>query len=222
MIPHKTLRIAIVEDHVLVREGLVDFLGEQPAFVIAYAGARTAEVLALPVAPDLLLLDLDLDGTSASVDDAATLVTRGCKVLVVSALGSPKKVREMLRAGVAGLVPKRESTETMLAAIKVVIGGGHWTPPDLAAILANDDDVVRPELTVMERRALVLYASGLKLASVARRLEISPYTAKEYIDRVRQKYVSAGRPAPTKTDLYREAVRDGHIPEAREPRTNEQ
>ena len=62
-----------------------------------------------------------------------------------------------------------------------------------------------------EQRVLMLYASGLKMAAVARTLHISPYTAKEYIDRVRTKYANAGRPASTKLDLHREAVRDGYV-----------
>ena len=79
------------------------------------------------------------------------------------------------------------------------------------AILANDPTTDRPELTDQEQRVLMLYASGLKMAAVARTLHISPYTAKEYIDRVRTKYANAGRPASTKLDLHREAVRDGYV-----------
>lgn len=72
-------------------------------------------------------------------------------------------------------------------------------------------DVPKPRLSDRERHVLMLYVSGLKLASVARRLDISPHTAKEYLDRVRGKYLAVGRPAPTKVDLHREAIRDGFV-----------
>lgn len=70
-------------------------------------------------------------------------------------------------------------------------------------------ELARPRLSDRERSVLVMYVSGLKMTSVARRLDISPHTAKEYLDRVRGKYVAVGRPAPTKVDLHREAMRDG-------------
>jgi DNA-binding CsgD family transcriptional regulator len=66
-----------------------------------------------------------------------------------------------------------------------------------------------PDLSPRERDALRLYASGLKLAAVARRMDISPHTVKEYLDRVRMKYQQVGRPARTRTELYAEARRDG-------------
>lgn len=72
-------------------------------------------------------------------------------------------------------------------------------------------ELPKPRLSDRERNVLVLYVSGLKMTSVARRLDISPHTAKEYVDRVRGKYVAVGRPAPTKVDLHREAMRDGLI-----------
>lgn len=59
---------------------------------------------------------------------------------------------------------------------------------------------------------LVLYASGLKLDAVARQLGIKTATVREYLERIRAKYDAAGRFAPTKTDLYKQAVRDGLVP----------
>lgn len=79
------------------------------------------------------------------------------------------------------------------------------------AHLPQQRELARPRLSDRERNVLVLYVSGLKMTSVARRLDISPHTAKEYLDRARGKYVAVGRPAPTKVDLHREAMRDGLI-----------
>jgi len=59
---------------------------------------------------------------------------------------------------------------------------------------------------------LRLYATGLPIKSVARRLGIGEETAKQYVRRVREKYAQANRAAPTKVDLYHRAVEDGHLP----------
>ena len=61
---------------------------------------------------------------------------------------------------------------------------------------------------------LSLYRSGLPLRMVAERLAVAPSTVREYLDRIRAKYVEAGRPAPTKVDLLRRAVEDGVVIDA--------
>ena len=206
-----SVAVAVVEDHVLVRDGVVQALSSRPQFDLAYCGDSLAEVLALESAPDLVILDLDLNGKPANAADARLLIERGSVVLVVSACGVPSQIRDMVRAGVHGFVPKQEPVFTMFEAIDAVLAGEPWTPSELAAILANDVSDDRPILTEQEQRVLVLYSSGLKLASVARRLDISPHTAKEHIDRIRDKYEEMGSRPKTKTDLYREAVRAGLV-----------
>lgn len=203
--------IAIVDDHALVRDGLVGTLKRRDDVAVVYLGDSTEEVLELDPAPDVVLLDLDLAGDAASPEDAMAMIERGSRVLVVSALGSPSLIRDMVRAGVSGFVPKRDTADSLLEAIAAVLNGEHWTPPDLAAILANDHAATRPKLSARERRVLVLYASGLKMAAVARQLDISVHSAKTYLDRVRAKYAASGLSAGTKTELYKAAVRDGLI-----------
>lgn len=195
-----------------MRDGVVRALGHRTDLAVVYAGSRPAEVLDLERPPDVVLLDLDLEDGSASTDEAAALIARGSRILVVSALAEPAVVRAMLGVGVSGLVSKREPSRTLLQAVDAVLAGDRWTQPDLAAILASDPDPERPALTETERRVLTLYASGHKLVSVASRLGMSPHTAKEHVDRVRMKYEKAGRPAATKTDLYRRAVQDRMLP----------
>ncbi len=203
--------IAIIDDHALVRDGLVGTLNRRDDVRVVYLGDSTRDVLALDPAPEIVLLDLDLSGDAASPDDAAAMIERGSRVLVVSALGSPSLIRDMMRAGVSGFVPKRDTADSLLQAIDAVLNGEHWTSPDLAAILANDHAATRPKLSARERRVLVLYASGLKMAAVARQLNISVHSAKTYLDRVRAKYAASGLAAGTKTELYQAAVRDGLI-----------
>jgi two-component system, NarL family, nitrate/nitrite response regulator NarL len=66
-----------------------------------------------------------------------------------------------------------------------------------------------PRLSVQETAVLVGYASGLKLDAVARRAGIRPSTARQYLNRVKQKYLDADRPARTKLELAERAREDG-------------
>ena len=200
---------AIVEDHVLVRESLAQLLTGRCGVHVVAATADLAEVATLVPPPELVLLDLNLGGRSADPAAVEGLVGRGCQVLVVSAMESPRQVAAMLAAGVAGFVAKQDSTEELVAAVLAVVGGQRWTSPELAAVLAADRS--RPALSGQEEQALLLYASGLKMAAVARRMGVSYETAKSYLDRVRDKYAALGRDVRTKTELYAAAVEDGYV-----------
>jgi DNA-binding NarL/FixJ family response regulator len=203
--------VAVIDDHALVRQGLVRALAADPTLTVVHDGDDPSALLGLATPPALVLLDLDLDGTPVTADVVRRLVERGSDILVVSALGDPRTIRALLAAGVAGFVSKRESTDALLEAVAAVLRGESWTTPELAAVLAGDDAPDRPSLSPQEHRALVLYASGLTLDSVARRMGVRPGTVREYLARVRTKYASTGRPVRTKTDLYREALRDGYL-----------
>ena len=81
-----------------------------------------------------------------------------------------------------------------------------------ASAIDADRDFARAQLGRREREILHLYASGLPLKLAAQQLGIGYSTAREYLDRIRAKYVEVGRPAPTKVDLLRRAVEDGILP----------
>lgn len=209
--------VAVIDDHALVRQGLVRALEADPALTVVHDGDDPSALLDLGTPPALVLLDLDLDGTPVSADVVRDLVERGSDILVVSALGDARTIRALLAAGVAGFVSKRETTDALLEAVAAVLRGESWTTPELAGVLAGDDAPDRPSLSPQEHRALVLYASGLTLDSVARRMDVRPGTVREYLARVRTKYASSGRPVRTKTDLYREALRDGYLEPPTDP-----
>ena len=115
---------------------------------------------------------------------------------MLAASDKPLPVRAAMRAGALGYVLKDEKTSEVRAAIKAVAEGTDWISPRLAYILAADDAPDRPALSPQETRALQLYATGMPLKSVARRMAISEETVKQYVSRVREKYARAGRSAP--------------------------
>jgi DNA-binding NarL/FixJ family response regulator len=221
------ITVAAVDDHPIVRDGLAGWLlaetaaaPETPAARDTGAAPETGAQAAAQTAPghdppvitvigtaptvdalldgpgrsaQVVLLDLDLrDGTTVEGNVAAVLAA-GPAVLVLAASDKPRSVRAAMRAGALGYVLKSEEPATVRAAITAVA-------PD------------RPVLSPQEERALRLYATGMPMKSVARRMSLSEETAKQYVGRVREKYARAGRAAPTKIELYHRAVEDGYLP----------
>jgi DNA-binding NarL/FixJ family response regulator len=160
----------------------------------------------------VVLLDLDLGDGTTPEGNVAAIRAAGPEILVLSASDRPVAVRAAMRAGARGYALKNEQADQIRSAIRAVAAGRDWISPRLAYIFATDDDAGRPTLSYQERRALQLYATGLPLKSVAKKMAISEETVKQYLGRVRQKYTLAGRAAPTKLELYHRAVEDGHLP----------
>lgn len=206
------LRVGIVDDHELVREGLKSLLLQDGVggVVVAYCGDDPAACAAAGV--DVALLDVDLGPDAAPVDEATeVIVAAGAGVLLVSAFEDARSIRRGLGAGALGFVPKRVSFEVLEQALQTVAGQELYLSVDLAAILAAA--VETPDLSPRELDALRLYAAGLSMTAVGRKMGISPHTAKEYLDRVRAKYAAVGRTARTRTELYAAARTDGLLPD---------
>jgi DNA-binding NarL/FixJ family response regulator len=204
--------VVILDDHALFHQGLVAWLGaNEPSIEVAYSGEDVAAALAAGGSADVVLLDLDLGPHAPPLADlVGQFRAAGCRVLIVSALGSPRVVRQGLAAGALGYMSKREDPESLLTAIRRVASGEGFLTPEMAAILAEAPEDV-PNLSIQELTALRLYASGMKLDSVARRMNVSPATAKEYLDRVRAKYAQAHRSVRSKSDMHRAAIEDGFL-----------
>jgi len=206
--------VAVVDDHPIILDGITRWVTVPDSGIRVVATAATVDaVLAGPGRhAHVVLLDLDLgDGTTAE-RNVATIRAVGPAVLVLSASDLPAAVRDAIRAGARGYVLKNEEAAELRSAILAVAAGKDWVSPRLAYIFATDDAPDRPALSVQETRTLRLYATGMPIKSVARRLSISEETAKQYVRRVREKYAQANRAAPTKLDLYYRAVEDGHLP----------
>lgn len=206
--------VAAVDDHPIVLDGVAGWVaaGESGIRVVGTAATVGALLAGPGRGAHVVLLDLDLgDGTTVERNVAAILAA-GPAVLVLAASDKPLAVRAAIRAGALGYAVKSEATSQVREAIKAVAAGEDWISPRLAYIFATDDASDRPVLSPQEARALRLYATGMAMKSVARRMTISEETVKQYVGRVREKYARAGRAAPTKLELYHRAVEDGYLP----------
>lgn len=208
--------IAIVDDHEAVRLGLRAACLDAGYDVVA----DTADVPGLlarfrdPAVPPprVVLLDLSLGDGSSVTDNVRAVLASGSHVLVHSIADRVAAVREALAAGAAGVIPKSSPMSAVIAAIATVARGDVLNNVEWASAIEADHEFAKAQLGNRERDVLHLYASGLPLKLVAERLGIAHSTAREYLDRIRAKYVEVGRPAPTKVDLLRRAVEDGILP----------
>lgn len=203
----------IIEDHPIVRAAIESrLISKYPKAKILYSGQSISDAISelKETSANCVILDLDLGDIRSPIQNTIDLVECGLPILVVSALADPAIVRSSLIAGALGFVSKNAEPEEFLECVDLTLKGEQSTSRDLAAILYQDELSVK--LSEREREAMVLYASGLKLEAVARKMNVKIGTASEYIKRVREKYSKAGNPVSTKTDLYKQAVQEGLLP----------
>jgi DNA-binding NarL/FixJ family response regulator len=206
--------VAAVDDHPIVLDGIADWVTDTVSGIRVVAVASSVAALLAGPGRDahVVLLDLDLGNGTTVERNVAEIIVAGPAVLVLAASDKPVSVRAAMRAGAVGYVLKNEQAAQVREAIRAAVTGKDWISPRLAYIFATDDAPDRPELSPQETRALRLYATGMPMKAVARRMNISEETTKQYVGRVREKYARSGRAAPTKLDLYYRAVEDGHLP----------
>lgn len=178
------IRILVVDDHPVVREGLVAILEDQPDFEVAGAAgsAEDAVAMARRSPPDLVLLDLELPGMDgiqaiAALRDAAP----AAPVLVFTAYDTDERVLSAVRAGARGYLLKGAPAADLARAIRAVHQGGSYLEPRVAdRVLA---EVRRPRaasqaLSGREREVLTLAAAGRSNKQIARALGITERTVK--------------------------------------------
>lgn len=207
------VRVAVVDDHESVRLGLKAAFADEGYEVVEVASNVDELITALAGREvDVVVLDLSLGDGSSVTDNVKRVQAAGAAVLVHSIADRVGLVREALAAGAAGVIPKSSATKTVIAAAATVARGEVLNNLEWATAIDADRDFAKAQLGRREREILHLYASGLPLKLAAEQLGIGYSTAREYLDRIRVKYVEVGRPAPTKVDLLRRAVEDGILP----------
>ena len=211
--PQAHLRVALVDDHEIVRVGIAELIALQPTIDVVASVSTVAELFALDVSPDLVVLDLRLADGSTPGDNVAAIRERGHRTLVLTGGDDPRLVRSAARAGVLGVVRKAAPASEIVDALLRAGSGETIATTDWAAALDADVELVDAKLSAREREILALYASGEKAQSVAYKTGLSRDTVANYISRIRVKYANVGRPAHTKVDLHRRAIEDGLMPD---------
>ncbi len=207
------MNVILLEDHPLYREGLKNFIREEfPQVKFQYEGADVHEArTACEIGPiSIAVVDLHLGEGRTPSEIVSLFTARKVPVLVISALSNYESVKSAFSMGAKGFVSKDSAVEEIKKAIKAIATGQEWVSPVLSQSISFTSKI-SDELSAQERKALVLYASGLKLDAVARRMNVAPSTVKQYIERAKLKYRMAGKPIRTKTDMYRTLRDEGLV-----------
>lgn len=208
----RPLRIGVVEDHESVVLGLSTLLADQSDLLLVASAPTVDELLAITSDLDLAILDLRLRDGSSPTGNVQRLSAAGIGVLVFTGGEDPYLVRLAAAAGVLGVVRKSEPNDVVVQAIRGAAAGDAVITTDWATAVDSDPDLSIVGLSPQQLRVLELYASGETTNRVARLTGLAAPTVTEYLGRIRTKYAEAGRPAPSKTELYKRAVEDGHLP----------
>jgi DNA-binding NarL/FixJ family response regulator len=180
----------VVDDHPIVRQGLVSVLEDEADLEVVGTAAtgREAVNLVQRLAPDVVLLDLEmpeLDGVEAIPQLLAAHPSLG--VLVFTAYDTDERVLGAVRAGARGYLLKGASADEIARGIRTVHGGGSYLEPRVASKLMAELSSPRSEgavLTNREREVLRLVAEGLPTKQIARNLSIAERTVKFHVNSI--------------------------------------
>ncbi|MFI7077089.1 response regulator [Micromonospora sp. NPDC049903] len=203
--------VAIVDHHPMMIEGARSWLAAEPRLTLLSTSTDLETLLADGQSSvDVILLDLQSGGRLV-IDKVAELCRAGTRVVIYSEDTSPATALSLLDAGAIAFLGKNESREHFVQALLTAANDRPYVPPVLAGAIVADQSPDRPDLSPKEREALLLWFQSMSKASVARRMQVSEHTVKQYIDRARIKYTRIGRPAATKKALLARAIEDGLV-----------
>jgi NarL family two-component system response regulator LiaR len=193
------IRVVVVDDHTVVREGLATMLEVYPDLTLvgeAADGERAVQVCQA-TRPDVVLMDLlmpRMDGVAAT-----RAILQACPEVHILALTSfveNEMVRQALEAGAVGYLLKDISAAELAAAIRAARSGAPTLAPEAARILiqtATAPPALGHDLTTREREILGCLVEGLSNAQIARRLSIRPSTVKNHMSSIMNKLGASSR-----------------------------
>jgi two-component system response regulator NreC len=178
-----TIRVLIVDDHTLVREGLKSLIENHGDITVVGSAQDGEQALALAkeLQPDVVLMDISMRGMNGL--EATRRVHEQyphIRVLVLTQFEDPPLVVSMLQAGASGYILKRALAADLVNAIRAVSGGGAFLDSDIAAILVNEASdrqakhaVSEETLTPREKEVLAHIAHGKTNSEIAQALSVS-------------------------------------------------
>lgn len=211
------IRVAIVDDHDLLRAGLRAILEQDPLFqIVAETGdGQEAIRVAARLKPDVMLMDVHLPGGLGGLDATEAIVrdTPEVRVIVLTQYENREYIRRALRIGARGYMLKRSAASDLKEAIRTVHAGQRYLHPSVADGLVDlvtagrsieDAEDEYDRLTPRERQVFTLLAEGKTSRDISKYLSISLKTAMTHRTNVMEKLNMH-----TRSELIRYAVRKG-------------
>ncbi len=207
------VRVVIVDDHAMVRQGIRERLAKESDIVVVGEAETREDGLSLTrdLQPDVLILDIRLRHDSGI--EVAKQVRRdypAVKILILSAYDYDQYVRALARIGVDGYISKENSQEELVLAIREVVRGGAVLTPKVASkvMRAMSEHAITPvgdkthhvdELTLREIEVLELMREGMRNQGIAEHLAISPRTVESHVARIMSKLGATSRTEAIRT-----------------------
>lgn len=207
------LRIAIVDEHRLVRDGITAHIAHRRSNIqVAISAGSWEEFLANDdVLVDVVLLGLDVRDSQSIAAKLRSLDAAGVRTVVMSSRADGAAIRSALNAGALAFVPTTDSADEVISAILAVAIGQTYLSPEATKRYDAAKDVIPPSLGRQEHRSMVLYATGRSIKEVAEVMGTTEETIKSYIKRARRKYRLAGIDVGTKILLRRRGIYEGWL-----------
>ncbi|MBI3919048.1 MAG: response regulator transcription factor [Betaproteobacteria bacterium] len=207
------LKVLLVDDHAVMREGLAALLSRAGIDVIGTAGnGREAVRLARELVPDAVVMDIsmpDLNGIEAARQ--IRVRAPSVRVVMLSMHANREHVHQALAAGAEGYVLKEAAATEVATAVRTVAAGRRYLSPSIeAAMLEAGGSAARgplESLSTRERQVLQLVVEGESSAEIARTVHLSPKTVETYRSRLMKKLGVANV-----TALVKFAVQHGLTP----------
>jgi DNA-binding NarL/FixJ family response regulator len=191
------IRVLLADDQALVRAGFRALLDAQDGIEVGgeATDGREAVDLTRALAPDVVLMDIRmprLDGIAATRAIAADPTLAGVRIVILTTFELDEYVFDAIRAGAAGFLVKDTKPGDLIEAVRVVAAGEALLSPSVTRRLigefaARAKEAPRSaeleELTDREREVMALAAAGLSNEQIAKRLVVSPATAKTHVSR---------------------------------------
>ena len=183
----RPIRILVVDDHPVVRDGLVSMLATQPDLEVVGAAGTGPEAVqrATSLKPDVMLVDMELpqlDGVEVIRRVRASVPT--VKVVVFTAYDRNEQIVGAIRAGAEGYLLKGAPRDEVFRAVRVVHGGGSLIEPMVASKLVRKMRDDPEELSPREQEVLQLVAQGRANRAIAKTLAISERTVKFHVSAI--------------------------------------
>ncbi len=187
----RTIKLLLVDDHGIVREGLRALLDDGEEFVIVGEAGNGDEACdaVRRLHPDIVLMDLKMPGMAAS--DAIRVIratSPSVKVIALTSYAEDGQVREIMAAGAAGYILKDVTKSDFVTALRTVAGGQTWLHPlaqrSLVEQLRNRQADPIALLTQRERSVLELIARGMSNRQIGDELHLTEGTVKGYVSTI--------------------------------------
>jgi DNA-binding NarL/FixJ family response regulator len=195
------IRILLVDDHPVVREGLTSVLDDEPDFSVAGQAESGEQALreVSQVRPDVVVMDVRLPGMSG-IEACEKLIARqpGVRVLMLTSFPNEGAVIRTFSAGARGFVLKESESTILRQAVRAVAAGETYADPrvaaKLAAFAANRRSVKGPHgLSLQEMRVLEKLPRGLSNHDIGLELGISEHTVKSHVRNLKHKLQARDR-----------------------------